>query len=234
MKVILLITILSVLVSCNLESIQGSNKLITKNYDLTDFDCIDASSAFEIELIQSDEFSVKLECNENLEEYVEIIKNDNCIEIGMKEFNNYSNTTLKVIISAPSINHLEASGACEIIIDEYKVDNFEFDLSGASDVDGKLIVSEKLTIEASGASDIKLRGKTKNLDIDFSGASEFSGKKLIVSNALTIESSGASSVTVTANGTLDIDCSGASDVIYYGEGEVIRNESSGASSVRKK
>ncbi len=234
MKIIFLFILSVVLYSCNIDSIQGSDTIVKKKIDIKGFTSIDVSSAFDVELVQSKNYKVILECNDNISEFVQIELDGKELIIGMEDFNSYSNTTLKVIIHAPSIERIEASGASEINFDKYEMENFELDLSGASDIEGKLIIKEGLHIEASGASDMKIRGKTKNLTLDFSGASEFSGKKLIVSDALEIDASGASSISVTANGTIDIDISGASDVKYYGSGTIINEDISGAGSVQKK
>ena len=208
--------------------------MISKKYEFKNFNTIETYSAVDLKLIQSDEFKVLLECNENIEEFIEIDLNEETLSIGLEGNHNYSDIKVEFTIYAPSIESIEASGASDIIINDYHVKNFEFDLSGASEVDGELYVSNQLIIESSGASDISLEGKVENVELDFSGASEFYGKKLIISKALEIESSGASSITVTANGTIDIDISGASSVVYYGSGELIKKDVSGVGSVKHK
>jgi len=234
MKNLFFFLIIVLLSSCDLNAIHGSNDMISKKINLKDFTSIDASNAINIHLVQSEEYKVTVECNKNIEKHLALNVKNNCLYIRLTSGQAYSNIDVNVTIYAPSINEISASGACDIMIEDYKTENFSFDLSGATDVEGKLIIKEKLKIEASGASELKLRGKTKELEIDFSGASKLSAKKLIVAENTIIESSGASSVTVTANGKLSIDCSGASDVIYHGDATIIAKEVSGASRIEKK
>ena len=232
MKSIIFFTLIFILGSCNIDSIPGSSNMTKKKYALKNFNSIDVSSSFDLELIQSKDYKIVVQCNENIKEYIDVYLEEECLYVGLKGNNLFSNIDLKVTIHAPDINNIEASGASSIDIEKYKVKNLEFHLSGASDLKADLNISEHLSIEASGASDIKLKGKAKNVDLIFSGASEFSGKKLVISDELTLDSSGASSVTVTANGTLDIESSGASSVTYYGKGKVIRKDISGAGSIQ--
>ena len=225
-----------ILMSCNIdsiESIEGSSTIIKKKYDLQDFDAIELSNSFDVEVIQSDEFKVLLECNENIFEYVNIEIEDNKLVAELEGIHSFSNTTLKLKVYLPELKEIESSGACSIDFEEFHTDKLQIDLSGASYVIGELFVANQMVIEASGASEIKLNGKVKNLELDFSGASEFEGKNFIVANAFVLDASGASSITTTVNGTLDIEVSGASDVDHYGKGKVINEDISGAGSVSK-
>ncbi|MBL1280510.1 MAG: DUF2807 domain-containing protein [Fluviicola sp.] len=234
MKSIAFLSIILLFTSCNIDSIKGSNTIITKNYELNEFTSIDVSNTFQLELIQSDDFKIVLKCNDNVAQYVDVFVEDGCLFAKLKPHHSFSNLQLELTVHAPAISKIEASGASSVTIEDYKTENLSFDFSGASDFDGKVNVKNQLNIEASGASKFDIRGKAKNSLLDFSGASELSGKKLIISDELIIDSSGASSLKVTANGTLEIDASGASNIIYYGDGTITNSDISGVSSVEKK
>jgi len=234
MKFFFFFSVFFLLSACNFEAVKGSDVITQKSFDITDFTEIDVSSAIEVELIQSDDYSVTLESNDNVVELIDISKKEETLRIKAKDNYAFTDVKIKITIHAPAINRIESSGASSIAIEDYEAKTFELDFSGASDIDAKLIISEELKIEASGASNIKLRGKAKNVSLDLSGASDFDSKKLIVSDKLTAESSGASSIKVTANGTLELDVSGASEVTYYGNGTISKSDISGAGSVEKK
>lgn len=223
-----------ILMSCSLNSIEGSSTIIKKKYDLENFNAIELSNAFDVELIQSDKYKVLLECNENIYEYVNISINKSSVLVAKIDgHHSFSNETLKLKVYLPKLKNVSSSGACSIDFKEYHSDELYLDLSGASDVTGELFVSDKMIINASGASEISLNGKVKNLELDFSGASEFEGKNFIVANDFVLEASGASSITTTVNGTLNIDVSGASDVNYYGNGKLTNEDISGVGSISK-
>jgi len=234
MKSIITLVLSSVLLfSCSINTVEGSSTLIKKKYDLKDFNTIDLSSSFDVEIIQSDEFKVLLECNENIYEYVKLSVHNKELIADLTGNTSYSNTTLKLKIFLPELKSVSSSGACSIDFEEFHSEKLNLSLSGASYVSGELFIKDKMIIDASGASGINLDGKVKNLKLDLSGASEFEGKNFVVAKNFVLDASGASSINTTVNGTLDIEVSGASDVDYYGNGTIINEDISGAGSVSK-
>ena len=110
----------------------------------------------------------------------------------------------------------------------------DIDLSGAA----KLTVSgtfktRELEIDLSGASSVKgLQINGNELSIDCSGASniDITGN---FSNSIDVEASGASNITITGNcRDLDIEASGASNVQVTGEHKYTEASCSGASAIK--
>lgn len=229
-----ILSTLLLLASCQMSTVQGSEELITKTYDYTDFTAINTSSAISVEVIQSKNYSVELECNKNIEEFISVELNGDELEISVNSNRSLTDVTMKVKIHAPHISMVEASGASSVHFKKYKFENLTLNLSGASEVSGSVKIGRQLSIESSGASSVGFSGSANNVQLDYSGASSFSGKDLTISHELIIESSGASSIEATANGTIDIDASGASHVSYYGKGKVTSNKTSSAASVSHK
>ncbi|MCO4814597.1 MAG: DUF2807 domain-containing protein [Flavobacteriales bacterium] len=223
-----------ILISCSINTIEGSSTIIKKKYTIINFDAIELSNFFNVEIIQSDQYKVLLECNENLYEYVNIRISGSTLIAELNGNHTFSNTTLKLKIYLPILKDVSLSGASSINFEEFHSKKIHVELSGASCVSGELFITDKMTINASGASEIILNGKVKNLELDFSGASEFEGKNFIVENDFILDASGASSISTTVNGRLNIDVSGASDVDYYGKGKLINKDISGAGSISKK
>jgi hypothetical protein len=108
-----------------------------------------------------------------------------------------------------------------------------FDVSGASTGTLTNVKNETLSLDASGASKIKIDGAAKELIVDLSGASRLDAENLKAEN-VTVDASGASSATVVALNDLNADASGASTIRYTGEPKNVKKNSSGASSVKQK
>jgi Putative auto-transporter adhesin, head GIN domain len=108
-----------------------------------------------------------------------------------------------------------------------------FDISGASSGNLTGINNESLTIDASGASKIKVEGAAKELRVDLSGACRLDAENL-KSESVWVEASGASNATVFASNEINAEASGASCVRYAGEPKEVKKQSSGASSVKQK
>lgn len=92
-------------------------------------------------------------------------------------------------------------------------------------------------IELSGAATLTATGtfKTRELDIDLSGATSVKGLQ-ISGSELSIECSGASNLTITGNfsSSIDADISGASKLNLTGNSRDLEIEASGASNVQIK
>jgi hypothetical protein len=146
---------------------------------------------------------------------------------------NRGNKKLKAYISFKKIDDLSVRGACDVdMAGIVKADDLTIDLSGASDLSGKIEVTKKLSIELSGASDAKLSGTATELKIDASGASSFKGFDFSA-DYCNAKASGASDIKITVNKELSADVSGASDVDYKGAGVTRDIKTSGASSVSR-
>ena len=183
-----------------------------------DFHAIEVSSAFDVYLTQSNEESVAVSASEV--KYRDKIKVEVRGGVLVIRYDNQGkwntgNKKLKAYISFKDINKLEVSGACDVyIVDNWKADNLKIDLSGASNLKGK-IDGQKLMVDLSGASDMTLSGTMGQLNIEASGASGFKGYDMVV-DYCDAKASGASDIKITVNKELSAEASGASDVNYKG------------------
>ena len=201
------------------------------------FSVIRLSSAFDVYLTQSNEESVAVSASDP--KYLDDIKvevKNGVLEIGYRPKNgkwNGGNRKLKAYISFKQVDKLDVSGACDVdIVGIWKAEGAKIDMSGASDLTGKISV-QKLTVEISGASDVKVTGEAGQLDIHASGASNFKGYDL-TAEFCNARASGASDIQVFVNKELSVDASGASDIKYKGAGVIRDLKTSGASSISKK
>jgi len=140
---------------------------------------------------------------------------------------------LKAYISIKQISRLDVSGACNVFFEEgLSSDGLTVELSGASDIKGR-IDAKTLKVDISGASDATISGNVADLKVEVSGASDFKGFDL-VTNYCDAKASGASSVKITVNKELSAHASGASSVSFKGEGLIRDIKTSGASNVSRK
>jgi hypothetical protein len=199
------------------------------------FTAVDVSNAFELHLRQDSAFSVNIETDENLLQYIIITNEGDKLRIYSERNINLEPTNghkVKIYVSAPLFKDIEASGACTVIGDNpfSSGSAIAIDLSGATDASLEL-KSPKVSVELSGASGVNLKGETKDLSLEATGASHAECFDLLSENT-EVDVSGASKAEVFGSVNINATASGASDVKYKGKGNVIKNES-GASSVQK-
>lgn len=198
--------------SKNLRGVSGSGVSKTEARNLSGFEEIEASGAVNVEVSVQKDFSVTVEADDNLLQYIKTEMSGDTLKI-YSESSISPKTKINVKVSMPEINAVDVSGASTAVVSNVK--------------------SDSIKLEASGASKIKIDGEANSLDADASGASGINAEGLKVETA-DIEASGASNTTVWANGELKADASGASSIYYTGEPKNLSQNSSGASSIRKK
>jgi len=142
------------------------------------------------------------------------------------------NRKLRAYVSCKLLDELRASGGSDVFIDgSIQSEKLAMNLSGGSDLHGKIAVGE-LSIGQSGGADVYISGSATQLRVHVSGGSDFHGYDLSVDDCHA-EASGGSDVYVTVNKELDAEASGGSDIHYKGSGSVHEAHSSGSGSVSR-
>jgi hypothetical protein len=235
MKKLLLIPSLALLAftSCDFNRVKGNGHVVSKSFDKTNFKNIDVSSSLDVVLKQGTDYSVRIDGEENILQLIEVRKEGDKLIVGFKDNTSISPTKdIKVYITAPEFHKLEGSGACTISNSGVITGNeVTLDLSGACNTHLNVDVN-KLGIEASGASEIEVKGKAVYFSVEGSGSTSVSAFQLMSENA-TIDLSGAGDAEVFASQSLKADLSGAGSVSYKGNPPSVSKEISGAGSVSK-
>ena len=233
--------------------VKGSGNLETQTFDFTGFTRVEVGHAFEVEIVQSDSYSVTITADDNLFKYIQVSKEGGTLKIGLKPITTSWSATLRAEITMPQLSGLalsgatrgtvsgfsstenldiKVSGASSLDLVEMSASDIDFEISGASRVTGDIIASDA-DFEVSGASTVQLQGSAKDIVIDASGASRAELAAFPVNNA-DVKLSGASRGTVNMDGRLDANLSGASKLEYIGEPTMGNINTSGASTLSKK
>lgn len=198
--------------SVNFGGIQGSGNKQTEKRSTADFNAIEVGGIFEVEVVAQKEFSVEVEADDNLLQYIKTEVKGDTLEISTDKRISPKGP-VRIRISAPNIENLDVSGVSKVSLTNLKNDS--------------------LKVEASGASKIKVDGETRNLEAELSGASRLDAENFKAEN-VSVDGSGASNASINVSGDLKADLSGASKVTYTGNPKNLEKSTSGASSVRGK
>jgi hypothetical protein len=214
----------------------GSGNVVTTEMDFSDFTRIEVGSGFEADITQSDSYFVSVTVDEDLlPSHLDISQRGDTLTIRIQPFSSFLPTTKKATITLPKLEglslsgaskgnvrgfssikplELNASGASFLDVETVEAGDTKFDISGASNLSGTIKTGNS-EFEVSGASSVELKGSATNAVIVASGASTLRLTTFPVTKA-EVELSGGSRATVTANGRLDADLSGASVLNYTG------------------
>ena len=215
------------------ERVRGDGNVVRQSRNVDSFNGVDVSGAIAVYVKQDSSYSVEVEIDNNLQEYIEVYEKNGILHIHQR--NNTSlktSTKTKVYVSAPAFELMEASGACSITSDNQlqAANKIDIDVSGASHINLD-IRSPKTMIDASGAGSIELKGETKDLIVDGSGSTDIKAFELLTEST-DVHLSGAGDAEVYASVRLDARISGAASVRYKGNASV-NSDISGAGKVKK-
>jgi len=222
--------------SCDVidEHVIPDHNVTTQQATFSDYDMIEASHAFTVYVSFSDtEESIEIEANNNLHQYIEVKKENSVLKIGFdRNINIRGSATLNAYITTKHVSGYAGSGAARFVVeDAIDAEEANIYLSGASAFTGKLFV-DRLYADLSGAAVINIDGSSDLFDLEASGASKVRDYGFNT-KTLRAELSGASNMYITVHEEIDIEASGASSLYYKGPAVIIRQDLSGASSVKK-
>ncbi len=212
--------------------VTGSGAVVTVESGVTDFDALDVSHAFEVDVTQGPGYRVVVSIDENLEQYLQLEKRGSTLIIGLEPGRAYnlSNATLEAEITMPALAGARLSGAASMKVTGFEsTTELELSLSGSSGLDGGIEAGD-VQFDVSGSSEVTLTGSGQDATIDVSGSSRLDLSDFPVEDA-DVGASGASTAIVNVSGRLDARASGASNIRYLGDPNLGDIDTSGASSV---
>ena len=236
---ILLASILIVTASAEAQwgkTIKGKGKEVTETREVGNYDEIQVSHIFKVELVPGSEGSLTLEGEENLLDYVITdVSGDRLkitVEKGIQLQPSRDSDGIRVQVPVEDLDEVSVSGAADLISRHtFDLPQLRVKCSGAGEIEMG-VRSEEVRVSASGAAKIRLEGSTDKLDVDGSGASNLRAYDLQASE-VNAEASGASDVRVYAAEALDARASGAGNIRYKGSPEKLEKQASRAANVSK-
>ncbi len=219
---------------CNGKRIKGNGNVTTEQRAVTSFDEVDVEGSLDVYVIQGDIKPVRIEGDENLIQFIEVIQEGDKLTIRNKRgYNLRPSQDMKVYLTAPDYKNIDVSGACDIIA-ESKLNNdsdLSLQVSGAGDIRMELD-APKVRAQVSGSGSVNLKGETKEFELRISGAGNAHCYDLLSENT-SVDISGAGDADVYASVKLDAEVSGAGTVRYKGNAKQVNQQVNGAGSVKR-
>ena len=211
--------------------VRGSGELRQQEFDLRDFDSVQVSSTFDVEIRAAARFSVIVEADDNVFDVLEIRVDGRVLILRTDEGTSLRNATLRGVVTLPELRVLSVSGASKVVAQGFdgRIDR-RLEVSGASAVQARMAGAD-LRAVVSGASDLFMTGAAADVVLRASGASGIAAQELRAETG-EVSASGASRVIANIRREIRaITASGASNVTFLGDPRVREIDSSGASTV---
>jgi len=216
----------------SLNAVQGTGEMVSRPFDVGDFNSINVGGSFVIVYRHSNEMAVTVAMQENLFEYLDVNTNGGQLVVGFSRgISVTSGNNPRLYVYAPYLVAADFSGAIDATgWDKIEVESFEVNASGAANID-MTVAATNMTIEVSGAADIDLELNVAELEINASGA----GNLTLVGAADTINIRGSGSIGLFGGnlqvGSGYVNVSGAAEIVLSSLDNVDINVS-GAARVR--
>lgn len=201
------------------------------SFVFSEITAIKASSVFEVEVTKSNAGRVTVTAPKRTLEHIIVKHEGGALILRVENGYSFSSNKpargknlrgpIKVTVEAAKLSKIDLSGASKITLkDSFNEDECFVDLSGATNAKLGNLSARKMKYDVSGASSLIQNGSFTEVSIDASGAS----KVKITGNIVTLDAdiSGASSVILNGKGeSVNVDASGAS--VFSGEEFTVNN-----------
>ena len=222
------------------KTIKGDGNIVTRNYDVNNFNVISTSLPATVNFTISDEYTCNVSVDENLFEYLDIKVEGEELLMGKRKQD--KNTGLKatefiIEVTAPSLNHLNLAGSGTFnALSPLQGESMEVNLAGSGDIvfhktvsardvelnvagSGDLVcndlVADKIDSNVAGSGDLKVTsGTVREATASVAG----SGDIILTCNIENLEANvaGSGDIKARVNGKLTYGIFGSGDIGYYG------------------
>ena len=179
--------------------IKGEGAVVSKSFDLKDFDQIVINGHADVSFTQSDEYEVTVQTQENILEWLDYKVEGTTLVIEAKDKREIRAEKYDLVIQAPALKKLVVNGASDFNVGSLRSEeDLDIEINGAGDLDFDRIQCSSLTLEVNGAADANLTSISvlKDLKVEVNGA----GDVKVTGNA--------QSASFSVNGAGDIDATG--------------------------
>ncbi len=199
------------------------------------FTAISASSGLNVFLKKGSSASVVVEADEKkLGKVRTEVKNGTLmLDIESKSWTwGSGNSEINVYVTYTALNALSVSGGVDLESEgTLTSDKLSIAASGGSDMELQIKVKD-LNIDISGGADLELSGTADKVNISASGGSDISAYGLTIQDA-NVNASGGADVDITVDRSLNANASGAADISYKGKVKDVKSNKSGGADIMR-
>lgn len=212
------------------DGIDGNGNVITQTRVIDkEFTGIDVSHGIDLAVELSQEKSIIVEADENLQKHI-VVRVENNILIVEADENYNSTNTPQVTVKMPVIKELYAEGGSSLRSNNDLIcENLKVKSSSGSEIE-IAVQADNLSLESSSGSNIAISGMALKLETITSSGSEIDARKLMA-NDVTAQSTSGSSTSVFPILSLNAKASSGSSIDYHKNPKIIKKEESSGGSV---
>lgn len=189
MRVLVFVAALAgVLSGCALAQSKSSRTL-----DLRDFDAIEISGAYELDVIVGEDFSIELSGPSEEMARVEASLKNGALVLGSKKRHKGDHNGVRAVVTMPALTRIAVSGVADANVSGLKSDHFKLDLSGVGEVNVAGACG-KLHARVSGVGEVDAQSlQCQDVDVRVAGIGE---ARVYARDSVSAEVSGMGAIMV--------------------------------------
>lgn len=188
------------------ETIEGNGKLVTRDVAVSSFDALKASGVYELKLSQGNKETVKIEADENLQEYFNVHNEGSKLVIEWKKMENKNlklKNKMKVYVTFKKLKELDLSTVGNVASEEQlSFDELQLNNKSVGNVDLNL-TANKLDLKNTSVGHVKLSGKAQDAIVKNHGVGSLEAGNFLV-QTMNIENTGVGHAEVNAEKDLKV------------------------------
>jgi hypothetical protein len=188
------------------ETIEGNGKLVTRDVPVKSFSELKANGVYELKLTQGDKETVRIEADENLQEYFTVTNEGSKLIINtekLRDKNLKGKVKMKVFISFKNLKNLEIATVGSVQSEnQLAFDDLDFKNKSVGNVNLNL-TANKFNMENKSVGNVELSGKAEDATVKNNGVGSLDASDFIV-QTMDIENSGVGNAAVNAQKTLKV------------------------------
>ncbi|WP_298534452.1 head GIN domain-containing protein [uncultured Algibacter sp.] len=234
---IIIATLLSLsLFSCNFDinmGVKGNGDVVTEDRTTNEpFSTIKAAEGLDVYLTQSDNESILVEADENLQSLIITEIENGVLKIHTKQ-NIGSATSKKIIVSFKDISSIISTSGSDVYSTN-TISTESLELQSTSGSDMKLSVNTSvLNCKSTSGSDMRISGTTSKLNAEATSGSDIKAADLQAESSRVKATSGAD-ITINTSKELIANASSGGDIMYYGNPVKVNKTDNPSGSIEKK
>lgn len=190
----------------NRETVEGNGNTVSRDVAVSSFEKLKASGVYELKLVQGDKEAVKIEADENLQQYFNVTNDGQALVIDMKALKNVNlrnKGRMRVYVTFKNLKELDISTVGSVDAEkELSFADLEIKNASVGKVDLRLSANT-VKLKNSSVGKVVLAGKAQSADFRNSGVGSLDAGSFVV-QTLNIENSGVGSATVNAEKDLKV------------------------------
>ena len=216
------------------KKVRGNGNVVTQERSVGGFKGVKSAGSFDVIIASGPTQSVKVEAEENLQEFIEVELEGDMLSVRTREGYRLSpKRDLKIFVVSSSLNEVKVSGSGNITSEgTISASNpMKLEINGSGDIKVNVDAPE---VEAaiSGSGDMQLEGNVKTFRSEINGNGDIKAMNL-KSEETKVQINGSGDAEVFGSVKVEVVVRGSGDVVYRGNGQVI-SDIKGSGSVTKR